>query len=408
MIIKKFQANTETEAIMLAKDDLGKDAIVMNIKTIRPRGIFKFFKKSTVEITAAVDEYKKGYEKQKEQVFNTVNTGFHSEAIKNNFESALEEETRLTKGEEALASSSIEMKLNNLQTMLEKQMQELSNKGNEEKQETNAENEVENFSLPWIQLIYNQLLSNEVDEKIVNEIIDEIEPTLKKDTTIDTILAVVYQKLILKLGQAQTLEFPEGKTKYVFFIGPTGVGKTTTIAKLASSIKVEKKGKIALMTSDTYRIAAVEQLRTYANILDIPLRVIYAYDEMEEVVDDYKDYDVVFVDTAGRSHRSKEQRDDIEKLINCIPKEDREIYLVLSSTTKYKDLVRITEAYSEITDYRLIFTKLDETTSIGNLLNVKMLTGAPLSYVTDGQNVPEDISKIDAQQIAKQLLGGNE
>lgn len=184
--------------------------------------------------------------------------------------------------------------------------------------------------------------------------------------------------------------------------------KTTTIAKLASSIKVEKKGKIALMTSDTYRIAAVEQLRTYANILDIPLRVIYAYDEMEEVVDDYKDYDVVFVDTAGRSHRSKEQRDDIEKLINCIPKEDREIYLVLSSTTKYKDLVRITEAYSEITDYRLIFTKLDETTSIGNLLNVKMLTGAPLSYVTDGQNVPEDISKIDAQQIAKQLLGGNE
>ena len=194
---------------MLAKDDLGKDAIVMNIKTIRPRGIFKFFKKSTVEITAAVDEYKKGYEKQKEQVFNTVNTGFHSEAIKNNFESALEEETRLTKGEEALASSSIEMKLNNLQTMLEKQMQELSNKGNEEKQETNAENEVENFSLPWIQLIYNQLLSNEVDEKIVNEIIDEIEPTLKKDTTIDTILAVVYQKLILKLGQAQTLEFPE-------------------------------------------------------------------------------------------------------------------------------------------------------------------------------------------------------
>lgn len=408
MIIKKFQANTETEAIMLAKDDLGKDAIVMNIKTIRPRGIFKFFKKSTVEITAAVDEYKKGYDKQKEQVFNTLNTGFHSEPIKNNFESTLEEEKRITKGEEALASSSIEMKLNNLQTMLEKQMLELSNKGNEGKQEENIENDVENFSLPWIQLIYNQLLSNEVDEKIVNEIIDEIEPTLKKDTTIDTILAVVYQKLILKLGQAQTLEFPKDKTKYIFFIGPTGVGKTTTIAKLASSIKVENKGKIALMTSDTYRIAAVEQLRTYANILDIPLRVIYSYDEMEEVVDDFKEYDVVFVDTAGRSHRSKEQRDDIEKLINCIPKEDREIYLVLSSTTKYKDLVRITEAYSEITDYRLIFTKLDETTSIGNLLNIKMLTGAPLSYITNGQNVPEDILKIDAQQIAKQLLGGNE
>lgn len=407
MIIKKFQANTETEAIMLAKDDLGKDAIVMNIKTIRPRGIFKFFKNSTVEITAAVDEYRnKATEVQKEPMTNSIYENSRSESKQNSFEQELEYQKGSNQVTEDLPSSSIEMKLNNLQAMLEKQISESAKKDVEEKQ-SNKE-ETENKKLPWIQLIYNQLLANEVDEKIINDIIGEIEPSLKKDATIDSILASIYQKIILKLGQTQTISITEGKTKYIFFIGPTGVGKTTTIAKIASSIKVEKKGKIALITSDTYRIAAVEQLRTYANILDVPLRVIYSYNEMEEVREDFKDYDIVLVDTAGRSHRSREQRDDIEKLINSIPKEDREIYLVLSATTKNKDLVRITDAYSEITDYRLIFTKLDETTSIGNIFNIKMLTGAPLSYVTYGQNVPDDISKIDAQQIAKQLLGGNE
>ncbi len=127
---------------------------------------------------------------------------------------------------------------------------------------------------------------------------------------------------------------------------------------------------------------------------------------MLQAREDYADFDIVFVDTAGRSHRSKDQRDDIEQLINTIPEEDREVYLVLSATTKYQDLIRITEAYSEIINYNLIFTKLDETGTIGNLFNIRMLTEAPLSYATFGQNVPDDITRVDAQSIAKQLLRG--
>ena len=242
----------------------------------------------------------------------------------------------------------------------------------------------------------------------MNQIMDEIEPTLRKDATLDMILAAVYQKLVLKIGTTHSMELEEGKTKYIFFIGPTGVGKTTTIAKLASSIVMGRKAKVAMLTSDTYRIAAVEQLRTYANILDVPLKVIYSDTEMNEITEEFSHYDMVFVDTAGRSHKSSEQRDDIERLLSAVPEEDREIYLVLSSTTKYKDLISITERYSEITNYRLIFTKLDETTCIGNIFNIKMLTNAPLSYLTNGQNVPDDIAKTDAQAIAKQLLGGIE
>jgi flagellar biosynthesis protein FlhF len=263
-----------------------------------------------------------------------------------------------------------------------------------------------NKNLACIQLIYNQLISNEVDEKYANQIIGEIEGNLKKDASMDNILASIYQKIILKLGQPKVIEIVGKTPKFVFFIGPTGVGKTTTIAKIASKFKMNEKANVALLTADTYRIAAVEQLRTYANILGIPLKVVYSEEEMKQTVDEFSDYDIVFVDTAGRSHRNKEQRDDIEILINSVPEDSREVYLVLSATTKYRDLVKITEAYSEIVNYNLIFTKLDETSTIGNLFNIRMLTEAPLSYATFGQNVPDDISRVDAQSIAKQLLRG--
>lgn len=397
MIIKKFQANTETEAIMLAKEELGKDAIVMNIKTISPKGIYKLFRKPVIEITAAVDE-NISYKNEKSR-FTLPQTTRKPDII-------YDDETDNTKTgkpsqDSSNETSAIEQKLNNLQNLLEKQ---LGTKEPEEKVDAKAPETGK--SLACIQLIYNQLVSNDVDEKFANQIISEIEGSLKKDASMDNILASIYQKIVLKLGQPRTIELSGAGPKYIFFIGPTGVGKTTTIAKIASKFKVNDKAKVALVTADTYRIAAVEQLRTYANILGIPMKVIYSADEMKDAQEEFSDYDIIFVDTAGRSHRNKEQRDDIEQLINSIPEDQREIYLVLSATTKYRDLVKTTEAYSEIVDYNLIFTKLDETSSIGNIFNIRMLTNAPLSYAASGQNVPDDISKIDAQSIAKQLLRG--
>lgn len=400
MIIKKFQANTETEAIMLAKGELGKDAIVMNIKTISPRGIYKLFRKPIVEITAAVDDnisYKSEKPKMAPpvQARKPVSSGIIYDEPKMN-----DILTGKEGPEGAKETSAIELKLDNLQSLLEKQMGDKETGGKPE------EKEITNKNLACIQLIYNQLISNEVDEKYANQIISEIEGTLKKEASMDNILASIYQKIILKLGQPRTIELNGHCPKFIFVIGPTGVGKTTTIAKIASKFKVDEKAKVAFLTADTYRIAAVEQLRTYANILGIPLKVIYTEEEMKQAKEEFADFDIVFVDTAGRSHRNKEQRDDIELLINAIPGEIRETYLVLSATTKYRDLVKITEAYSEIVDYHLIFTKLDETSCIGNLFNIRMLTNAPLSYATFGQNVPDDIAKIDAQSIAKQLLRG--
>ena len=197
-----------------------------------------------------------------------------------------------------------------------------------------------------------------------------------------------------------------------FFAGPTGVGKTTTIAKIASTFKLTNQARVALITSDTYRIAAVEQLTTYASILSVPIKVVYTPLEMKEAIDEFADYDLILVDTAGRSHKNLDQCNELLDLYNAIKQSDTETelipFLVLSATTKLKDMRNIIEVHKALGELRLIFTKLDETGCVGDILNIVMYSKLPVAYTTFGQNVPEDIKKLDAQAIAKQLLGGNE
>lgn len=381
---------------MLAKEELGMDAIVMNIKKNFPKGIYKLFRKPSVEITAAVDENIVRQPKKKKE-----------EPVKRNPNIIYEEDFPAVP--KSAAPTVIEQKLDKLQDMLENQMEKRAQKGDfDAVKEKEGQEEEKDSNIAYMQLIYNQMIANEVDEQYANQVISEIEHSLKKNAGVNNILMSMYQKIVLKIGQIRTIDGTKDEVKYIFFVGPTGVGKTTTIAKIASMLKMNKKKKIALMTADTYRIAAVEQLTTYANILDIPLYVVYSVDEVKEAQEQLKDYDLVLVDTAGRSHKNREQRDDLEQLLKSVPDKNREVYLVLSATTKYCDLLKITDSYLQITDYALIFTKLDETSSIGNILNIHMKTGAPLSYATFGQNVPDDINVIDPQSIAKQLLGGSE
>lgn len=420
MIIKKYIGKTEEEAISLAKADLGENVSIMNTKEIIPHGIFKLFRKPSFEVTAAVDDIQKEdktpVKKEETPDFSKLQQALNeqqftpapdSKAAQKEAErerllkshQILEDEDTDTNKEEN--SSGIEQKLNTLQDLIEKQMTLSREEEKDEKERVVDKNQA------YLDLIRKQLVQNEVEESYVNQIIEEIEGTLGHNTTLDNILAGVYQKIVLKIGTPHLIDLKTKRTKYIFFIGPTGVGKTTTIAKIASMMKLANKSSVALVTSDTYRIAAVEQLKIYANILGIPLNVVYAAEELEKLKEEQHGYDLVLVDTAGRSHNNEEQKEDLVNLLKTVPENDREVFLVLSATTKYQDLVKITSIYSEVCKYNLIFTKLDETDKIGNIFNIHILTGAPLSYVTEGQNVPNDISKIDAQKIAKQLLGGN-
>lgn len=414
MVIRKYIAITEEEAMSLAKAELGEGVVLMNTKKKNPKGIMKLFQRTCVEITVAVDDLPKeektenipDFSKLQEAIRET-NAVLEADAKKRQQDEVkinnqiLEDEQVVTAlpAEKEDKTDHIEERLNSLQDLLREQMQAVKAE-KEEKEE-------ENTNQAYFDLIRKKLLDNEMEDTYVDQILEDIAENISRNASLDSILAAVYQKIVLKIGQPHLIDIKSKKTKYIFFIGPTGVGKTTTIAKIASTLKLTKKTKVALITSDTYRIAAVEQLKTYANILGIPLQVVYSVEDMEHAMEELQEFDLVFVDTAGRSHNNQEQREDVQKLIESVPEESREVYLVLSATTKYKDLVKISAAYSEITKYNLIFTKLDETDTIGNIYNIHMLTGAPLSYTTWGQNVPDDIGKIDAQNVAKQLLGGN-
>lgn len=398
MIIKKFQAKTEEEAISVAKKEMGENVVIMSVRNLKKKGLFSFLKKSMVEITVGMEEESEKPEMSVSAAFSqiakrSINQGLvRGDVIPDDEEMPAKEDDRSEKV--------IEQRLDNLQSLLEKQL-------TKEPKADEFKEEKEEPSVAFLKLIYNTLIENEVAEKYANELLDEIGKISTSKSNVDFLLGNIYQKMILKFGQPVTIPLGPQKQRVIFFIGPTGVGKTTTIAKLASQLCVNHKKKVVLLTTDTYRIAAAEQLKTYAGILEAPFRVIYTEEEMVKAIEDYKDYEYVLVDTAGHSHYNEEQKASMSHFINSIDEDiDKETYLVVSATTKYRDLLAIADAYSEFTDYKLIFTKLDETTSLGNLFNLCMHTGAPMSYVTCGQNVPNDIEVFSPQSTVKQLLGG--
>lgn len=457
MIIKKFQGKTKEEALECAKKELGEGIVEMNVKTVKAKGLLGIFKGAKVEVTVAKEEESEKYgiasNKVSKEAADSAAGGLNAaknipmkqpakiasgqgagavmedaramgetvadvlaafpQAMKKTSSADASEKQPENKEEKAKPEekdsskgSILEEKLDNLQSLLEKQLSQQEEKAAAESEEQKKEEE-NRTRVNFLRLLYNKMIDNEVHEKYANEIIDEIEKSCKQDATMDYMLSDIYQRMILKFGKPFMLEEEENEPKVLFFVGPTGVGKTTTIAKIASSLRVEQKKKVALLTSDTYRIAAAEQLRTYANILEVPFRVVYTVQEISESIEDFKEYDYILVDTTGHSPNNEAQRESMSELINSVETNSRkEVFLVLSAATKYRDLMKIADTYKEIADYKLIFTKLDETSTLGNIYNLKMYTGASLSYVTCGQNVPDDIAYFNPQATVKQLLGG--
>jgi len=446
MTINKFQGKTKEEAIERARTVFGPNAVIMNIKEVKPKGIMGLFSAPTYEVTAAIEEREPIYTNTNRSSNPIINSSPMTPPVRprENINLAADEEIAIPqpmrtppreevkrevqrevqpeKTEIIVDRASKFAKLNPIEDdddnvpvfETEKQFKErLDNLSEllEQKLAAPVQEEVvrkpASEEINFVRMIYNTLLKNEVHEKYVNQVLDEVEKFIRPGNNVDLILPNLYQKLVLKFGQPKTIDLSGKKPNVVFFIGPTGVGKTTTIAKIASKYKVEYNRKVAFITADTYRIAATEQLKVYANILDAPMSIVYSVEDINEAIEKFADYDLIFVDTAGFSHKNEQQRNDTKRLLEGINVEcSKEVYLVLSATTKYNDLMDIVDVYKEISSYKLIFTKLDETSSYGNLLNIKLYADADLSYVTIGQNVPDDIEVFDTQKIVRQLLGG--
>jgi len=400
MKIRRYIGKDAQEAILKVRMDLGNDALILNTRKVRQKGFLKMFSKPLVEILAAVDEYygptnKKvaakneiGFEKKNE--LKTIN-GFGKESIYKSKSDEKEEKIVL-----------LENKINGMEAVLNKIYNQIQQPA--EKTETAQSKEEEKSLSGILQLFYNNLVKNEVETDIVQFLIERVHEKKKENAGVNDTTSILYSLISELLGKPSTIKLREdGKPTVIVLVGPTGVGKTTTLAKIAAHYALDHKKNVGLITADTYRIAAVEQLKTYAEILGMPLKVVYSADEISEALEGYKDKDIVFIDTAGRSYKNKPQFEELKTFVEASCAD--EVFLVLSTTTGMKNCREIIENYSFLQDYKLIFTKLDESSSPGVILNSRYRTKKELSFVTMGQSVPDDIEIANVDKITKNLLG---
>lgn len=391
MKIMKYRAATERQAMLLARDELGSDALILSIKSVKPKGFWRWFRRPYVEVMAAQDEDKENRISSEDKELAEFKSFLSDLSQKQrNIDSA--EKNEKTAGAAPAVVQTVKTE------PAAKLKKDFPPAGGLKAQEAQA-------AEPQVligQVIYEQLTENEVDDRLADKLVAQLLES-SKSFSLEEGLNLVYRRLVKELSDIRPIRLENGRARPVFFIGSTGVGKTTTIAKLASLFTLEKKCKVALITADTYRIAAVEQLRTYANILNIPIKVIYKEEEIAGCIEEFADYDLILIDTAGRSYQDTKHLQELKELLAVV--KEKQIYLVLSLSTKNSDLKKTVAAY-DFADFSLIFTKLDETLAYGSILNLKQATGRPLSYVTTGQNVPEDIAELDPYETASKILGG--
>lgn len=377
MVIKKYLVKNMNEALTRIRYELGKDAIIISQRKIRESGIKGYFKPKLIEVTAALEnnkiDKKNKFAREKEEDMDFRNSlDSIKKIISEKDKKIIKEEVKEDKNN-----------LNNNEN-IKNEVKEIKELLNKVIKNTNKEEEKD--------LISEYLRDMDIDEKLLIDLLtknyDNIDE-FKKD----------FMNLLEKEIDISTNNL-RGK---VVLVGPTGVGKTTTIAKLAGRLALIEKKKVGLITIDTYRIGAVEQLKTYAEIMNIPFKVVITLKEMEGAVKELEACDVILVDTTGRSSKNTMQISELRAFIQKVNADH--IILVMSGTTKNRDIQTILEGYNELAYEELIITKLDETSTYGCVYNIVKRSNKPIAYITTGQDVPDDIKVPSKNEIEKLILG---
>lgn len=258
---------------------------------------------------------------------------------------------------------------------------------------------------PFLRECHDLLISREVDARIADLIVRELaELKLPAGYPDPARVRSMVRAQLVKLFPPSPAADEARRPRIIVLVGPTGVGKTTTIAKLAARAKIHERRRVGLATMDTFRIAAVDQLEKYAQIIGLPLLVATSPRELEAAVDDLvaRDVDVVFIDSAGRSYRDELKMAELREFLSVLP--DAEVHLVVSTTTHGKTIQSVASRFAGIGFHKVILTKVDETISFGSLVGALVSIGRPVSFVTDGQNVPDDIVPGDPERLAELVL----
>jgi len=374
MRVKKFVAPTMPEAMKLIRKDLGADAVILSSKEVRKGGFLGLFKQKRLEVIAALDP-QPIVPKEKPRM---------PVAVQQSAAAATSKAQPDKNGNERVMQE-----LHQLKKMVAAQ------KNSEEDPAFDG----------FFQDAYNHLLQQEVDEQLAKDIIVQAMSQLQGTdrAELDQVCEQVQQEITARLDDVPFTGITYQK-KVLQFAGPTGVGKTTTIAKLAARSMLRDGKKVAFITADTYRIAAIDQLKTYAKILDIPIEVAYSEADYERALTAFSDYDLILVDTAGRNFRDSTYISELKK--NLTLNDDTEIHLVLSLTAKAKDLEETFKQFSKLPVQSIVFTKLDETGTCGSMLNLLLQHKMGVSYITNGQDVPDDLETASADKISSLIAGG--
>ncbi len=354
MIIKRYIVDNMNEAMVKIRYELGSDAVIVSQRKLPAKGIKGLFKPRKLEVTAASDDHRK----------------------------------KKSENQSDVEITSMQNELSELKSMLK----EFINT-RETKAETTSNK----------RLTKNNIKQSMLDRDIPPEILERICQEISKESGDKKLTAKYLEKEICSYfaNMIHVSKGDEGRIQAL--VGPTGVGKTTTIAKLASINKLYNNKKVGLITLDTYRIGAVDQLKAYAEILDVPFEVVLSPKDIPEVKSKMADCDIIFIDTTGRNSKSIMQLSELKRYLQEF--EVDVTHLVLSMTTKHSDIKQIIENFSVLDFNSMILTKNDETTLYGSLATAIYYGKTPIAYITTGQNVPEDIEEAEVNKILHSIMG---
>jgi flagellar biosynthesis protein FlhF len=416
MVIKKYLVKNMNEGLTRIRYELGKDAIIISQRRVRKPGLKGLFSKKVIEVTAAVENSSnedknnftqdKDYSKRDEEFQNSL------ESIKRLMQHEVSGLNDPIKIKETEKTETLTNRIFEHNSNVEKELSKVNyNKENQNIEDTNIESihkevselkslfkkaiEGTSYGEKSIDFLKERLIKLEIDEEFQDEIIKEVKVNSNEIKDEVESLRDVFEKDIL-ISQ-------EGLNGRIVLVGPTGVGKTTTIAKLAARLALVEKKKVGLITVDTYRIGAVEQLKTYAEIMNIPFQVVITMKEMEEAIENMKECEVILIDTTGRSSKNTMQISELRAFVQKANPDH--VNMVISATTKNSDIKSILKGYSELKYDNIIITKLDETSVYGSLYNIVKIANKPVNFITIGQNVPHDIKVPTKEEIASFILG---
>lgn len=407
MRVKRYVVNALPEALPMIRSELGKDAVILNTKEVRIGGFMGMFRKKKMEVIAAIESGAPAPApvlQPKKAVADVLAHAIQESKRQAATATAVLEppalSTAVQSNPPAMPVSSPSQPLNRINEDLLEEIRFIK-----QSLKQLSMHKPENARPLAIQSLYGRLVQQEVEPELIDRLIDALNEKLagRREELNAADAWTIARELLLDWLAPFSGHTINESARIVHFVGPTGVGKTTTIAKLAAGQSIKYGRQVGFITSDTYRIAAVDQLRTYANILNVPMEVVFSPMDLPKAFKQLEDRELIYMDTAGRNFRNELHVSEVNSLLQS--SEQSETVLVLSLTGKTKDMMAVADNFVKYGVRKVLFTKLDETSVYGSILNLALQYDLHPVFVASGQTVPDDIGPFVAERYIDALLG---